>query len=69
MPVFGIRWNAYSLPGLQLLWHFIFKLIVTTASNGNENLRSVMMDMPVITASWFEGHIVNRDLRRAEHRC
>ena len=51
MPVFGIRWNAYSLPGLQLLWHFIFKLIVTTASNGNENLRSVMMDMPVIAAA------------------
>ena len=71
VPVLDLGRNVYHIAGAQLLCRFAPFLIVTSTGHTNEDLSAAVfgvMNVPVIAASGFKGHIVNADLLRRK-RC
>ena len=71
VPVLYTYRNIYYTAGAQLLCRFAPFLIVTSTSHTDEDLSAAafgVMNVPVVTAAGFKGHIVNADLLRRK-RC
>ena len=67
VPVFYANRNIYHIAGAQLLCRFAPFLIVTSSGHADEDLSAAvfrMMNVPVVAAARFKGHIVNTDLLR-----
>ena len=71
VPVLYANRDIYHIAGAQFLCRFAPFLIVTSTSHTNEDLSAAafgVMNVPVVTAAGFKGHIVNTDLLRRK-RC
>ena len=71
MPVFNTCRNINAVTWLHFYSFVAFLLIISSSGNAYQNLSSAtfrMMNMPVISASRFECHIENSNLRSGD-RC
>ena len=71
VPVLDPGRNVYHIAGAQLLCRFAPFLIVTSTGHTDEDLSAAafsVMNVPVVTAAGFKGHIVNTNLLRRK-RC
>ena len=65
MPMFYFCWNVNAVTWFHLDGFFAFFLIVTTACNADNHLSTAifcMVDMPVVTAAWFECYVEDSNL-------
>jgi len=71
VPVLYANRDIYHIAGAQLLCRFAPFLIVTSSGHTDEDLSAAafgVMNVPVVAATGFKGHIVNTDLLRRK-RC
>ena len=54
VPMLRIGGNAYGLTCLELLGLLSFNLAIAAPANSDEHLCRMVVDMPVIAASWFQ---------------
>ena len=67
VPVFNFRSNVYDIACMKFLGRFAPFLIIADTGSNKQYLTAFMMNMPVVTATWFECNVTDRYALRGEH--